>query len=515
MHLVFLSILTLLASLLEASAAPQDIYTGASFSLKDGVQSSIVTARLADSTFVACVTDWGNDGSGLCRVLETDAELSGSAGSTLVTVTDKTLHSSITGLADDLAIWCYVDSENAGQIFCRKIVLADSGNLTVGYEQSVGASESNWATLVSVAAFSSSSAVVCYDNPQATVTGRVDCALLVVTVDGDLVVQSPLPSTVHPVEQDATSISITRLSESSGLACYTTSAPSCGCATLTVSDTTLAVGTPMQLSASDSEADVVASRLSDDSGIVCYTQGGAAVCVELAGTAGNLTKGAEVVLSASASRLSVEGFSGERAVVCYQGASLFGCYALNLSDGEFVKGNRLELDDASSLFKVAIARTVGDSGVLCYTSHAADSNGINEYSCRCMAIQVSLMTTTTETSTSLTTTSGTTASGTTVSETTMSTTPHTTTDTTRTSITGLTITRTSITGTESSSTSPHTTTASSTTTETSSTTPHTTTETSSTRTTATETSITMSSCAIAQRVKGLLVAASAAAGVLA
>jgi hypothetical protein len=448
-------------------------------------------------------------------VLETDSELSGSAGSTLVTVTDKTLHNSITGLADDLAIWCYVDSENAGQIICRKLVLADSGNLTIGYEQSVGASESNWATLVSVAAFSSSSAVVCYDNPQATVTGRVDCALLVVNDDGDLVVQSPLPSTVHPVEQDATSVSITRLSELSGLACYTTSAPSCGCAALTVSDTALAVDAPLQLSASDSEADVVASRLSDDSGIICYTQGGSVVCVELVGAAGNFTRGAEVVLSASASRLSVEGFSGKRAVVCYRGASLLGCYALDLSDGEFVKGNRLELDDASSDFKVAISRTVEDSGVLCYTSNTPGSSGISEYSGRCMAIQVSPMTTTTETSTSLSTTSGTTTSGTTVSETSMSTTPHTTTDTTRTSITGLTITRTSITGTESSSTSPHTTTASSTTTETSSTTPHTTTDTSSTQTTATETSTMLSSCAIVQRVKNLLVAASAAAMVLA
>merc|ERR1712151_831354 len=116
----------------------------------------------------------------------------------------------------------------------------------------------------------------------------------------------------------------------------------------------------------------------------CYTQGGAAVCVELVATAGNLTKGAEVVLSASASRLSVEGFSGDHAVVCYTGASLFGCYALDLSDGDFVKGNRLELDDAFSDFKVAIARTVEDSGVLCYTSNIIGSNGISEYSGRCM-----------------------------------------------------------------------------------------------------------------------------------
>jgi len=514
MQLVFSSVLALVTSLLGASAVPQDIYTGASFSLKDGGESSIVTTRLTDSIAVACCTDSGNDESGLCRVLETDAELSGSAGSTLVTATDKTLHNSITGLANDLAIWCYVDSENAGQIFCRKLVLADSGNLTIGYEQSVGTSESNSATLVSVAAFSSSSAVVCYDNPQAAVTGRVDCALLVVTVDGDLVIQSPLPSTVHPVEQDATSISITRLSESSGLACYTTSAPSCECATLTVSDTTLAVDIPMQLSASDSEADVVASRLSDESGIICYTQGGAAVCVELVATAGNLTKGAEVVLSASASSLSVEGFSGEHAVVCYEGTSLFECYALDLSDGEFVKGNRLELDDASPDFKVAIARTMEDSGVLCYTSSIPGSNGISDYSGRCMAIQVSAMTTTTETSTSLTTTSGTSVSETTVSETTVSTTPHTTTETTRTSITGLTTTRTSITGTESSSTTPHTTTATETSSTTETTTPHTTTETSSTWTTSTEGPV-VDSCAIAQRVKGLLVAASAAAMVLA
>lgn len=513
MQLVFSSVLALVTRLLGASAAPQDIYTGASFSLKDGGESSIVTTRLTDSISVACCTDSGNEESGLCRVLETDAELSGSAGSALVTATDKTLHNSITGLADDLALWCYVDSENAGQIFCRKLVLADDGNLTVGYEQSVGSSESNWATLVSVAAFSSSSAVVCYDNPQAAVTGRVDCALLVVTGDGDLVIQSPLPSTVHPVESDATSISITRLSDSSGLACYTTSAPSCECATLTVSDTALAVDVPMQLSASDSEADVVASRLSDESGIICYTQGGAAVCVELVATAGNLTRGAEVVLSASASSLSVEGFSGEHAAVCYEGTSLFECYALDLSDGEFVKGNRLELDDASPDSKVAISKTMEDSGVLCYTSSIPGSNGISDYSGRCMAIQVSAMTTTTETSTSLTTTSGTTTSGTTVSETTVSTTPHTTTETTLTSITGLTTTRTSITGTESSSTTPHTTTASSTTTETSSTTPHTTTETSSTWTTSTEGPVL--SCAIAQRVKGLLVAASAAAMVLA
>merc|ERR1711957_268379 len=102
-------------------------------------------------------------------------------------------------------------------------------------------------------------------------------------------------------------------------------------------------------------ADVVASRLSDESGIICYTQGGAVVCAELVATAGTLTKGAEVVLGASASRLSVEGFSGEHAVVCYKAASLFGCYALDLSDGEFVAGNRLELDDASADFKVAIA----------------------------------------------------------------------------------------------------------------------------------------------------------------
>jgi len=238
----------------------------------------------------------------------------------------------------------------------------------------------------------------------------------------------------------------------------------------------------------------------------------------LVAAAGNLTRGAEVVLSASASSLSVEGFSGEHAVVCYEGTSLFECYALDLSDGEFVKGNRLELDDASPDSKVAIARTMEDSGVLCYTSSIPGSNGISDYSGRCMAIRVSTMTTTTETSTSLTTTSGTTTSGTTtsgttLSETTVSTTPHTTTETTITSITGLTSTRTSITGTESSSTTPHTTTASSTTTETSSTTPHTTTETSSTWTTTTEELVL--SCAIAQRVKGLLVAASAAAMVLA
>jgi len=510
-----LFVLTLMASLLGASAVPQDIYTGAPFSLRNGGESSIVTTRLADSISVACCTDGSSDGRGLCRVLETDAELSGSAGSTLVTVTDKTLHNSITGLADDLAIWCYVDSQNAGQIFCRKLALADSGNLTIGYEQSVGDSESNWATLVSVAAFSSSSAVVCYDNPQAAVTGRVDCALLVVTVDGDLVIQSPQPSTVRPVEQDATSLSITRLSESSGLACYTTSAPSCGCAALTVSDTALAVDTPVQLSASDSEADVVASRLSDESGIICYTQGGAVVCVELGATAGNLTKGAEVVLSASGSRVSVEGFSSVHSVVCFKGESLFECYALDVSDGEFVKGNRLDLDDASSDSKVAIARTVEDSGILCYTSSIPGSNGISEYSGRCMAIRVAALTTTTETSTSLTTNSGTTTSGTTVSETTASTTPHTTTQTTRTSITGLTTTRTSTTGTASSSTTPHTTTASSTSTATSSTTPHTTTATSSTRTTATEGPVTVDSCAVSLRVKGFVVAASAAAVVLA
>jgi hypothetical protein len=413
--------------------------------VNSGGSSDIATVVLSETAGIVCYADWAGDKDGWCNALDLSvAAAAPSKGEATQLAGVKLQHFTLERFSDSQAVVCYVRLGSPdGSALCNVLeVQAGDRSLAVGDSMEFD-SDTIYLHQLDVASFSQTSGVVCYGDTNSEPNLKVKCvpfaldpATRSLTLAGEA---ARVDDEVHHVQQ----VIVTAFSDTSAVVCYALEAErldeggfspddyASWCSPISFDGAALAVGQWIELD-QDATYDLSVARLTDGSGVLCYTDGGDSYgkCMPLSFDNGTISLPGEVleVSADTTSNLTLAAMSPTAAMVCFMaGSNHTGkCSGLVMSHGaELAMGDDVDLDsgafdaveDCAEGWEVecgfflsvsAYASPLNMNGLACYAGLGGDEGA------RCSMLEVPPPTTTT--------------TATTFSEP-SSTTPHTTTET--------------------------------------------------------------------------------------
>jgi hypothetical protein len=293
-------------------------------------------------------------------------------------------------LSDTEGITCYTDFFPDGHGVCNVLGVSGANDtaITVGPDYVFNA---NLTEYISVAPLSATTAVVCYSDSGNT--KLVTCAAL--QMQGDSL-QRGEPVHIDMEAELSPYISVSGLSESLGLVCYTcngcTSQDRRGlCAVLELSGTTLAVvGDRFALSGSQVATHISVQGFTASSAVVCYSKQGDGTCALLSVSTSSISSQSEQVFHSGSvnffNTIRQAKVSETSGVLCYADAlndqnreNFAACGSFEIAGSTLSLGNTEVVNNGTSTF-VSVAPLTsqggGDGAIVCYADLGMPINGI-------------------------------------------------------------------------------------------------------------------------------------------
>lgn len=185
---------------------------GVELEFNAGTTDYISAARLSDTEAIVCYRDGGNSNYGTCRHLTKGSSSPASsviltAGTATVFISASVSYISVAALSSSIAMVCYRNEDASGRGSCTRLSVS-STTITAGGEHNVLGGSSTWIT---VTGLSSTRALACY-----AYSGGGGCQLL--TLDGSVVEYDGTPATTFATF-DSSTVSYLSVNDN-GIVCY-------------------------------------------------------------------------------------------------------------------------------------------------------------------------------------------------------------------------------------------------------------------------------------------------------
>lgn len=295
-------------------------------------------------------------------------ETNGNRGTTFV---------SVARLDSTRAVHCFVDYGSGIAVGTCNVVSLDDTTLTVS---STSRTFSFSATQnVQVEAFSSTTAVVCFSAPD------VFCKTL--TIDGDDITEGSSAAQLNAqalASGDVPSLSVTSLSESDAVACWSSTntayqAHAGVCNRLTLSGAEFSVGAEYHFDLSNSVTDISVEAFSESAAVLCYRSQGMGACASLTlgGQSapddfdmGDPQDFFESVDNSFDSVVTIN-FGDGNGAVCYAGGTdqdYLGCKGMSVAESTLTLGTEEKVVSDLPVKWVTATATTDGAALVCYAT---------------------------------------------------------------------------------------------------------------------------------------------------